>query len=91
MGARVSFAITEGEARPAPKGVMVSREAVRDNGRTGTVLVVRDDQTLEQREVTLGARSQSAIVLMSGVAAGERLVTGDTSALRPGIRVTIEE
>ena len=91
MGARVSFAIAEGDARPAPKGVMVSREAVRDNGRTGTVLVVRDDQTLEKREVTLGARSQSGIVLMSGVAAGERLVTGDTSALSEGMRVTVEE
>jgi RND family efflux transporter MFP subunit len=91
MGARVSFAIAAGEARPAPKGVMVSREAVKDNGRTGTVLVVRDDQTLEKREVALGARSQSGIVLMSGVAAGERLVTGDTSALSEGMRVTVEE
>jgi RND family efflux transporter MFP subunit len=91
MGARVSFAIAAGEARPAPKGVMVSREAVKDNGRTGTVLVVRDDQTLEKREVALGARSQSGVVLMSGVAAGERLVTGDTSALSEGMRVTVEE
>ena len=91
MGARVSFAITGGENRPAPKGVLVSREAVKDNGRTGTVLVVRDDQTLEKREVTLGAKSQSAIVLMSGVAAGERLVTGDTSALTEGMRVTVED
>jgi RND family efflux transporter MFP subunit len=91
MGARVSFAITGGENRPAPKGVMVSREAVKDNGRTGTVLVVRGDQTLEKREVTLGAKSQSAIVLMSGVAAGERLVTGDTSALTEGMRVTVED
>jgi RND family efflux transporter MFP subunit len=92
MGARVSFAIaTGGEARPAPKGVLVSREAVKDNGRTGTVLVVRDDQTLERREVTLGAKSQSAIVLMSGVSAGERLVTGDTSTLTEGMRVTVEE
>jgi RND family efflux transporter MFP subunit len=91
MGARVSFAITGGENRPAPKGVMVSREAVKDNGRTGTVLVVRNDQTLEKREVTLGAKSQSAIVVMSGVAAGERLVTGDTSALAEGMRVTVED
>ncbi len=91
MGARVSFAIASGDARPVPKGVVVSREAVKDNGRTGTVLVVRDDQTLEKREVALGAKSQSALVLMSGVAAGERLVTGDTSALAEGMRVTVEE
>ena len=91
MGARVSFAIAADAARPAPRGVAVSREAVKDNGRTGTVLVVRGDQTLEKREVALGARSQSAIVLMSGVAAGERLVTGDTSALTEGMRVTVEE
>ncbi|HEX2761728.1 MAG TPA: efflux RND transporter periplasmic adaptor subunit, partial [Rhizomicrobium sp.] len=57
MGARVSFAIAGGEARPAPKGVAVSREAVKDNGRTGTVLVIRQDNTLERREVTLGAKS----------------------------------
>lgn len=91
MGARVSFAIATGEARPAPKGVAVSREAVKDNGRTGTVWVIGDDSTLEQREVTLGAKSQSSIVLMSGVEAGERLVTGDTSTLRSGMRVVVEE
>ena len=91
MGARVSFAIAAGENRPAPKGVAVSREAVKDNGRTGNVLVIRDDETLEAREVTLGAKSQSSIVLMSGVSAGERLVTGDTSALKPGMRVKVEE
>jgi RND family efflux transporter MFP subunit len=91
LGARVSFVTAVDDNRPIPKGVAVSRDAVKDNGRTGTVLVVRNDDTLEQREVTLGAKSQSSIVLMSGVQPGERLVTGDTSALKEGMRVKVEE
>jgi DNA polymerase len=75
----------------APRGVMVSREAVKDNGRTGTVFVIKDDNTLEKREVPLGPRVQQSVTLMSGVASGERLVSGDLTALKEGMRVAVQE
>jgi hypothetical protein len=91
MGARVTFATDAKTPHAAPRGVMVSRDAVKDNGRTGTVFVIKDDNTLEKREVPLGARSQQGVTLLSGVVAGERLATGDQAALKQGLRVTIEE
>jgi RND family efflux transporter MFP subunit len=89
MGARVTFATEAGTPHAVPKGVMVTRDAVKDNGRTGTVFVIKDDNTLEKREVPLGAKSQQGVTLMSGVAAGERLVTGDLAPLQTGMRVKV--
>jgi RND family efflux transporter MFP subunit len=91
MGARVTFATDASAPHAAPRGVMVSREAVKDNGRTGTVFVIKDDNTLERREVPLGPRLQQSVTLMSGVAPGERLVSGDLNAMQAGMRVAVQE
>jgi RND family efflux transporter MFP subunit len=92
MGARVAFVTSPGATNaPAPKGVMVSRDAVKDNGRTGIVFVIGADNLLEQREVTLGGRRQQSVVLLSGVTAGERLVSGDLTQLHTGQKVVVEE
>ena len=91
MGARVTFATDASAPHTAPKGVLVSRDAVKDKGRTGTVFVIRSDDTLEEREVTLGTRTQQSVTLLSGVAAGERLATGDFAPFRTGTKVTVAE
>ena len=91
MGARVTFATDASQPHAAPKGVMVSRDAVKDNGRSGTVFVIKADNRLERREVPLGPRTQQAVTLMSGVAPGERLVSGDLGSLKDGLRVSVED
>ena len=91
MGARVTFATDAAAPHAAPKGVTVSRDAVKDNGRTGTVFVIGNDDRLQKREVPLGTRTQAAVTLLSGVAAGERLATGDFALFTDGAKVTIQE
>jgi len=91
MGARVTFATDANQPHVAPKGVLVPRDAVKDNGRTGTVFIINNDDRLEKREVPLGTRTQQSVTVTSGVAAGERVVTGDLAPLQDGMKVTIEE
>jgi RND family efflux transporter MFP subunit len=91
MGARVTFATDANAHHAAPKGVLVSRDAVKDKGRMGTVFVIGDNDTLEEREVSLGTRTQQSVTLLSGVAAGERLATGDFAQFHTGLKVAITE
>jgi RND family efflux transporter MFP subunit len=91
MGARVTFATDANAPHAAPKGVLVPREAVKDNGRTGTVFIIDNDDRLEKREVPLGTRTQQSVTVTSGVAPGERLVTGDQAPLRDGMKVSIAD
>jgi membrane fusion protein (multidrug efflux system) len=87
----VTFATDANQPHVAPKGVLVPRDAVKDNGRTGTVFIINNDDRLEKREVPLGTRTQQSVTVTSGVAAGERVVTGDLAPLQDGMKVTIEE
>lgn len=91
MGARVTFATDANVPHAAPRGVLVPRDAVKDNGRSGTVFIIGNDDRLEKREVPLGTRTQQSVTVMSGVAPGERLVTGDQGPLQDGMKVTIED
>lgn len=91
MGVRVSFLDGEKETlspRPALSAVVVPREAVRIEGSRGVVFVVYEDR-VEQREVTLGGASSEGQVVLSGLAAGARVVVGDVAGLVDGARVRI--
>jgi HlyD family secretion protein len=92
MGARVSFAT---EALPAGQvishGVIVPQDAVKQDGRTGTVYVLKDDRNVESRQVMLGIKAGQSIVLLSGVSAGERLAIGDFALLHDGAKVTVQD
>jgi RND family efflux transporter MFP subunit len=90
MGARVSF-VTGVSAGPITHGVIVPREAVKDEGRNGTVFVLRDDKSVELRQVMLGSKTAQSVVLLSGVSAGERLAVGDFAQLHDGAKVEIRE
>lgn len=54
------------------------------------VYVVRDDQTVEQREVKLGARDVGWVEIVSGLTAGEMIVVDGLLNLRDGARVRVE-
>jgi len=46
----------------------VPLDAVRANGRTGTVFLIGAEDTVEKREVALGLKSAQSVVILSGVA-----------------------
>src|SRR6185369_8542349 len=54
------------------------------------VFVVKDDQTVEQRSVTVGQRVQDDTVVQKGLKPGETVVTEGQLRLEPGSRVTTD-
>ena len=55
--------------------IVVPQEAVLDSGREQTVFVARDGGYFEPRKVTTGAKLDGKVVVMSGLKAGEIVVT----------------
>ena len=55
------------------------------------IYVVKQDSTAEQRPVTLGQRQGELVVVESGVAAGEHVVTAGQLGVTPGGKVRIEQ
>lgn len=93
MGARVSFLSrasngTGSSARAG--GVTLPPDAVQASAGAamGVVYVLHDD-TVERREVKLGARSAEAQTVLAGVAAGDRVAVGDFTKLSDGARVKV--
>jgi membrane fusion protein, multidrug efflux system len=73
------------------RGVTIVPEAAVQRGTQGTfVWIVKDDQTVEMRPVTLGVTEGPDASLDKGVAAGERVVIEGAEGLRPGAKVTIQ-
>jgi multidrug efflux system membrane fusion protein len=60
------------------------------NGQQGTyAYVVKADDTVEPRPVTVGRTLSDGSVIDKGLAAGERVVTDGQLRLRPGTKVEI--
>ena len=91
MGVRVSFYDDTKPAagKPTSPGVIVPVEAVQANGDVGVVFVIKD-RVVERRSVRLGARNPDGQVVLSGVAAGDRLAVGDGTSLTDGVKIRIE-
>jgi HlyD family secretion protein len=92
MAARVSFltAPEKGASQSAAR-VSVPPNAVQVNGHTGSVFVLGENDTVEKREVALGLKTDQAVVILSGIAPGDRLASGDLAKLHDGDRVKIAE
>jgi multidrug efflux system membrane fusion protein len=83
--ARVSLRLTTlGDA------IVVPSQAVQTGQDGQYVFVVKDDQTVEQRTVTVGQRVADDTVVQKGLKAGETVVTEGQLRLEPGSRVTTE-
>ena len=54
------------------------------------MFVVKDDQTVEQRAVTVGQRVEDDTVVQKGLKPGETVVTEGQLRLEPGSRVTTD-
>jgi multidrug efflux system membrane fusion protein len=72
-------------------GATLVPEAAVQRGTQGTfVWVVKDDDTVEMRPVTIGVTEGPDASIDSGVAAGDRVVVDGAEGLRPGSRVTVQ-
>jgi RND family efflux transporter MFP subunit len=92
MGVRVSFLeaaaqASEGHA-PPPPGVLVPVAAVRTEG-TQDVVYVLAERKAQRRIVTLGGTMGDARQVLSGLAAGETVITDPPPQLKDGAAVSV--
>ena len=90
MGVKVAFLGSDVPATTdAPAAIYVTREAVNVDSDGSFVWIVRDD-AVQRRPVTLGAASVRGQQIMSGLSAGDRIVTSAADELTAGqeIRIT---
>lgn len=69
--------------------VIVPEPAVQTGQDGNYVYVVKDDDTVTRRDVTLTATQDSQSALSSGVEAGERVVVDGVDSLREGAKVRV--
>ena len=65
--------------------------AINHEGNKTTVYVVKKDNTIEDREVSLGLQTASDAEVVSGLAPGDEVVVSDRSGLKAGQRVQPKE
>jgi RND family efflux transporter MFP subunit len=91
MGVRVAFlAAAPAAAEVAPSGVRIPRRAVDASGSTGVVFVLHQTR-IERRAVRLGAADGDGVIVLAGLAAGERVAVGDFKELKNGAAVRVED
>lgn len=73
--------------QPERQALVVPEIAVVQVARSAHVFRVAGDGTVEQVDVVLGARRAGEVEVVSGLAAGDRIVVDGTVKLRPGMRV----
>jgi len=91
MGVRVSFLEEKkpaGTAPAAPSGVLVPVSAIRAEGGTQVVYVLKDDKA-QQRTVTLGGTVGEERQVLSGVRAGDTVITDPPAQLKDGMAVSV--
>jgi multidrug efflux system membrane fusion protein len=83
--ARVSLRLTT-----LDHATVVPSQAVQTGQDGQYVFVVKDDQTVEQRTITVGQRVEDDTVVTTGLKPGETVVTEGQLRLEPGSRVTTD-
>ena len=73
------------------QAVLIPATAPQMSAKGSFVYVVKPDSTAEQRTVTLGQRQGDLVVVETGVAPGERVVTNGQLGVTPGGKVLIEQ
>jgi RND family efflux transporter MFP subunit len=89
MGTRVSFLSESGGQAATGAGVVIPTDAVQAKGDTGVVYVIRENK-VERRAVRLGATTTDGQLVLAGLIAGDRVVSGDLSKLSDGAKIHIE-
>ncbi len=73
------------------QAVLIPNQATQISQKGPFVYVVKADDTVELRLVTLGQRQGDDVVVSDGVAAGERVVVTGQMTLSPGAKVRIDQ
>jgi HlyD family secretion protein len=92
MAARVAFLdLPEKGATQTVSRVSVPVTAVQGSGKTGTVFLIGEEGKIEKRDVALGLKTRSSVVVLSGLSAGDRLAGDNLDKLHDGDRVKVAE
>ena len=83
-GMSATVLVTE---KAAAGNLAIPQQAVQQDQLGHYVLVVRDDQTLEQRHLTLGPQVGTWWLVEGNLKAGERIVVEGLQQVRPGVKV----
>lgn len=84
MTARVRIVLPEKEYVVVPRAALLTRD-----NEEGTVFVVRDDMTIEERKVLISGGESGYSILTEGVSVGETIVVGGGTHLVDGQKITI--
>lgn len=92
MGVKVTFLrdASETDAPAAQPVSLVPKSAVKADGDTAIVFVVRPDNTVERRAVRTGGTDGDRQEVVAGLRAGERVVVTPPPVLVDGARVVIK-
>jgi membrane fusion protein, multidrug efflux system len=71
--------------------VVVPNEAVQTGQAGSFIYVVKQDRTVESRNITVGARVDQDMVIQSGLEPGETVVTEGQLRLAPGSRIVVRD
>ena len=71
------------------KAVLVPSQATQISQKGPFVYVVKPDQTVELRPITLGQRQGDDVVVTTGVESGEEVVVTGQLTIAPGAKVRI--
>ena len=88
MGARVTFLTEAADNGPQAAVITVPLDAVTGTSPNGTVFVIHDGM-VEARAVRLGLKTAQSVTILSGLAAGDRIATGDLTALHNGVKIKL--
>ena len=71
--------------------VLVPLAALQHSPKTDFVYIVKEDQTVEMRPVTIGASEGEQLIIDKGVNDGETVVVEGVDKLQPGMKVTVPQ
>lgn len=93
MGVKVSFleAAKPAGAEKKNEGVRAPAAAIVSRGEADVVFVVGDDDTVEERSVTLGREMGEDRQVLQGLSAGESVVLNPPEELKDGMKVKMAE
>jgi RND family efflux transporter MFP subunit len=90
MGIKVTFLRPAGDATPvARSAVLVPASAVRKEGESSIVFVVRDG-VAERRAVRVGGTDGDRLEVLAGLAAGDRVILSPAVDLADGVQVVAQ-
>jgi membrane fusion protein (multidrug efflux system) len=82
--ARVRVAVSEEE-----DAILVPQRAVQEQQGAKIVLVVDDQNKVQLRTITVGAKSDNYLIVLEGLKAGERVIVEGMQKARPGSEVRL--